>query len=95
MREHRGDLLPGLSVPGEGMLRAKDLELVGLALELGNLLVLGDRLRHGLAVQFCQPRLIVECFQVGGSTRHAQDNDPLAAWWQNRKIAAARALCPQ
>ena len=47
------------------------------ALELGDLLALGERFREGLSVEFLQDRLIVEELEVGRAARHAEEDDAL------------------
>ena len=46
----------------------------GLALQLGNGLPLGKGLRHGLAVHLVEFGLVVEGFEMGRTTRHAQED---------------------
>ena len=70
-----GEVLAGLAVALERMLRTENPEL--LALQLRDLLVLGERLRHGLAIATGKLGLVVEELQVGRSTRHAQEDHPL------------------
>ena len=62
MRQQRRHVLSGLAVTLERMLRRQNLQL--LALELGDLLSLGDRLGHGLAVELLQHRFVVEQLQM-------------------------------
>ena len=64
--------LPVLPELGEVTLH---LEL--LALELRDGLALGEGLRHGLAVQFIELRLVVEGLEVGGSAGHAKEDHAL------------------
>ncbi len=58
-----------------------------LALELGELLTLGEGLGHRLAVQLTELGLEVEGFQMGRSTRHAEEDDALGPGGQGRRKA--------
>ncbi len=75
--EEIGDVLPALAVALELGEVSLDLEL--LSLQLGDGLALGEGLRHGLAVELVELRLVVEGLEVGGSARHAEENDALDA----------------
>jgi len=67
------DLHPGLAVAGEVMLGPHAGER--LALELGELLALGERVRHRLAVQFAELGFEIEGLQMGRAARHAEEDD--------------------
>ena len=54
---------------------AETLEL--LILQLGNRLALGERLRHRLAVELGQARLVIKRLQMGRPTGHAEKNHAL------------------
>ena len=54
---------------------AKHFEV--LSLELGDRLPSGEGLRHRLAVELIQVRLVVEGLEVGRAACHAEENDPL------------------
>lgn len=70
-----GDLHAAFSISGEWEGGAFDFELG--ALELGDLLSRGEGLGHRFAVTFFQGRFVVERFQVGGPSCHAQMDDAL------------------
>ena len=66
------------------MLRGEAVEL--LPLKLGDLLPLGDRLRHRLAVQFGQLRLVVEGVEVRHAAGHVEPDDPFGSRFKMRRI---------
>ena len=69
------------------MLGAKTLEL--LALELGDLLALGKRFRHGLTMEFGERWLVVEGFEVGHTAGHVQPDDPFGLGFEMQGIDCA------
>ena len=66
------------------MLRAEANQL--LPLQLGDLLALGQALRHRLAVHLRQLRLVVERLQMRRPARHGQPDDALCFWRKMRRI---------
>ena len=64
-----------LAMGAELGLVTEDLEL--LALQLGDGLPLGEGLRHCFAVEAVELGFVVEGFQMRGTSRHAQEDDPL------------------
>ncbi len=69
------NLLPRLAEPLEAELRREAIQL--RPLKLGDRLALGERLRHRLAVEFGQLRLVVEGFQVRRPARLVEPDHPL------------------
>ena len=53
------------------------LNLEVLALQLGYGLALGEGIRHRFPVHLVKLWLVVKSLKVGGSTRHAKENDAL------------------
>ena len=47
------------------------------ALQLGDLLALGEGFREGLAIELLEDRLVVEEFEVRRAARHAEEDDAL------------------
>ena len=62
------------------MLRAEALELVTTSLKLGELLPLGEGLRHWLSIEASQFWFMIQSFKMGGSTCHTEVNDSLGFW---------------
>ena len=75
LREDLADLLPALSHLVEGMLGSEALQR--LPLELGDLLPLGEALRHRLAIHGGELRLVVEGVEVGHASGHVEPDHPL------------------
>ena len=73
--EQRADLLAGFAEFLERMLGAEADE--ALALQLGDLLPLGEGVRHGLAAQFGELGLVVEGFQVRRAAGLIEEDDAL------------------
>ena len=46
-------------------------------MQLGNRLAIGERLRHRLAVELGQTRLVIERLKMGRPASHAEKNHPL------------------
>src|SRR5687768_6131465 len=91
------DFRLGLSELLEAPLRAKALQL--RSLELRELLTLGERLGHGLAIVFGQDGLGVEGFEMGGPASHGEPDHTFGPWSKmaGRKDAGCWigcGLCP-
>ena len=69
------DLDAGFAVAGEVVLGAHAVEC--LALELGELLALGEGLRHRFSVQLTELRFEIEGFQMRRPAGHAEEDHPL------------------
>ena len=59
------------------MLRTEALERVSLALQLGDGLPLGNGLGHGFAIHFLELWLEIKGFEMGGASRHAEEDNSL------------------
>ena len=75
VREQLADLLAGLAELLEAVLRAEADQL--LALQLRDLLALGERLRHRLAVHLGELGLVVEGFEVRRAAGLVEEDDAL------------------
>lgn len=71
--EELADFGTGFTEFLEAPLRAEAFEL--LALELGELLALGEGVRHVLAVELGQLGFVVEGFEVGWAAGHGEPDD--------------------
>jgi len=74
VRKDLANLLLRLAPLAERMLRAQATQFLG-SLKLCNRLAIGQRFGDGLAVHFRQGRLVIECLQMGRTTRHGKIND--------------------
>ena len=63
-----------------------------LALELRDLLALGKRFRHRLAVHFGELGLVVECFEMRRTAGLVEKNDALGLGWEIQRIDDAFGL---
>ena len=78
LRKDIADHLPAFSMTRKVVLGTEAFQLVRLALKLGNLLPLGDRLRHRLAVHLSKLRFVVERFEMRGTSGHVEPDHALA-----------------
>ena len=74
VRKNIGNHLTGFTMTTEAMLRPHAGER--LPLQLCNRLAVGERCRHRLAVHLREFRLVVERFEMRGTARHAEKNNP-------------------
>ena len=75
LRKDRADLLAAVSRALERVLGSEALQR--LPLELGDLLPLGEALRHRLAIHGGELRLVVEGVEVGHTAGHVEPDHPL------------------
>ena len=88
VRQKFGELGAVLAVPGELELRSLADEF--LALELGELLAVGEALRHALAVHLGESGLMVEELELRGASGHGQPDDALGLLGQGEFREHAR-----
>ena len=72
------DQLTRLSILGE--FRQVTLTFQFLSLQLGDGLSLGIGVWHRLTIEFIQFRLVIKCFKMGWTTRHAKKDDTFGFW---------------